>query len=477
MSPFLKRNLLVPVSALVFAGLLFILIKIIPLMESYVQHLELLIISILIMIAVIVMLFWVSLGVFGGLTCLLLSMIFIYEPLTDLDPYYYSILILAFFISSFIGHYVYREINKSNQEYTVAMEKVQEDTNLIHEHFDNRQAEISAMEDKINSLVKLKSISDELSISLTVDEVVKIVAEKTFDKYKGDIRVLFYLVDQKRSELSLAASVKDEGRQATSLKKGGIFERWVRKNMQTLRVRDVNEDYRFSLGEKERKDDAVSIISKPLISESNLLGILRVDSVREDAFGQHDLRILDIIGELTSVALENASLYRKTEELAIRDSLTGLFVHRYFMERLEEEIKRGLRRGSSMALFMLDIDDFKKFNDKYGHIAGDIVLKNVSGILSSKASAGDIVCRYGGEEFAFIALDCGREDALNLGEEIRKDIQNSHITIRRERKNITVSIGIAMFPDDAKLKDDLVWESDRRLYQAKAKGKNRICSD
>jgi len=476
MTPFVKRNLLIPVSVILFAGVLYCLTYVVPVLENRIQHLELLIISLLIVLTLIVMLFWVLLGVFGGLTCLLLSMIFIYGPLTDLNPYYYGVLILAFFLNCFLGYHMHGSINKTSRDHTVATEKVQEDTNLIRNHFENRMAEISAMEEKVDSLLKLKNISDELSLSLSFDEVIKIVTQKTYDKFKGDIRVLLYVSRGKSGEIFLTDSVCADNRKPTEMKKGGIFERWAMKNMQSLFVRDTRKDYRFLLGEEEKKEDSISIMIKPLISEGRIMGLLRVDSRFEDAFGQHDLRILDIVGDLTAVAMDNARLYRKTEELALKDSLTGLYVHRYFMERMDEEVKRALRSGNSFAMLMFDIDDFKKFNDKYGHIAGDIVLKNVSRLLISKASAGDIVCRYGGEEFAFIVLNCDKNKAVRLAKELRLEIQNSSVSIRRQKKSITISAGVAMFPEDAKLREELIWEADRRLYKAKTEGKNKVCS-
>ncbi|HNX91677.1 MAG TPA: sensor domain-containing diguanylate cyclase [Candidatus Omnitrophota bacterium] len=458
-------------------GLLCGLVYLVPLLNNRVQHLELFILSFLVMLTLAVMLFWALLGAVGGLLAFLLAMIFIYKPLTGMNPYYYSILLMAFFLNGILGHYIYKKINRSKQEYTVTIEKVEEDTNLIKDHFENRVAEISAMEEKIDSLIKLKGISDELNLSLSTEEVIKISVDRTFDKFKGDVRVMLFLVDDKTKELVLSTTVKADNRETPQMKKGGIFERWVMKNMQSLLVKDINKDYRFSVEGEDRGENIISLMCKPLISEGYLCGILRVDSTEHDRFSQHDLRILDIVGELTAVGLENAKLYKKTEELAISDSLTGLYVHRYFMERLEEEVKRALRSSSVFSLLILDIDDFKNFNDRYGHIAGDIVLKNVSRVLKNKSSAGDIICRYGGEEFAFIALNHNRESALKLAEEIREEVQNSFVTIRRENKSVTVSIGIAVFPDDAKLREDLIWEADRRMYQAKTKGKNRVvCS-
>lgn len=476
MTPFTKRNLFIPVSIILFTGLLYGLNRFTPMLKSHVQHLEIISISFMIMISLAVMLFWSLLGVVGGLSSFLVAMIFIYRPLTDLDPYFYSVLIMAFFLSSFLGYYVYRRINLSNQKYTVMMEKIREDINLISNHMKNRSDEVSAMDKKIDDLLKLKNIADKLRMALSDEDIIELVSKATFEIFAGDHRVLLFMLDEDRKELNLTHTSKSKSRRSYITKKGGIFDNWALKNMKSLLIKDISKDFRFSITEDEKRDDTTSLIIKPLIIESNALGVLRVDSPREEAFSQHELRILDIIGELTAVALENARLYQQTEELAIKDSLTGLFVHRHFMARLEDEVKRALRSDSTFALLMLDIDNFKDFNDRYGHISGDAILRKIARILKSKTDAGDIVARYGGEEFALVALNCNKKDAIELANDIREEIQDSPVILRREKCAVTVSIGVAMFPEDAKLREDIIWEADRYLYKAKEKGKNKVCS-
>ncbi len=457
-------------------GIVYSLNVFVPLFGKHIQHLEFIVIGLMIMMSLVVMLFWSLLGVLGGLASFLTAMIFLYRPLTALNPYYYSVLIMFFSLNSFIGYHIARKIGISSQKYTVTTEKIQEDTNLLSNHIKNRKSEVSAMGGKIGSLLSLKNIADNLSLSLSEEEIMKIVTEETFHLFGGKKRVLLFMVDETNGELILSHTSKSEKRRTFVVKDGGIFDRWVLKNMKSLLVKDVGKDFRFSVSGEELTDDAVSLISKPLIIEGNVLGILRVDSPVESRFAQYDLRILDIIGELAAVALENARLYCRTEELAIKDSLTGLYVHRYFMERLEEEVKRALRSNSTFALLMLDIDNFKDFNDEHGHMSGDTILKNIARILQSRASAGDIIARYGGEEFVFLALNCGRKKAVKLADEIRTQIQDHPVVLRRKKCSVTVSVGVAVFPEDAKLREDVIWEADSCLYEAKAKGKNRVCS-
>jgi len=428
------------------------------------------------LMSVSIMLFWTVLGVLAGLVSFLVSMIFLYKPLTGLNSYYYSVLIGAFFVNSFIGYYFSKKINVARQDYTVTTEKVAEDINLIKNHLNNRQAEVSAMGEKIVNLLRLKNISDSLSISLSEEEIIEIVSDETFRIFGGDTRILLFVSGKESQEVNLVATRKNDTRKSFAIKKGGIFDRWTVKNMKSLLVRDVRKDFRFSVDPLEGEDDAISLMIKPLVIENRVLGVLRVDSIREAAFEQYELRILDIIGELTAVAFENARLYRKTEDLAIRDSLTRLYVHRYFMERMEEEVKRALHSNSTFALIMMDIDNFKEFNDKHGHIPGDAVLRKVGNVLLGKVSAGDIVCRYGGEEFSFLLLNGNREEGLKLAEEIRTKIESTPIVLRREKCNITISAGVAVFPEDGRLREDLIWEADKYLYEAKEKSKNRVCT-
>jgi diguanylate cyclase len=125
---------------------------------------------------------------------------------------------------------------------------------------------------------------------------------------------------------------------------------------------------------------------------------------------------------------------------------------------------------------MLDLDRFKQYNDKFGHIAGDIVLRTLGMILADLfKEPGMLVCRYGGEEFSVLLPDCTRQGALELAEEARKKIAEQTIILRREKTHITVSIGVAMFPQDAQNAKELIHKADQALYRAKEEGRNRVC--
>ncbi|HPM43752.1 MAG TPA: GGDEF domain-containing protein, partial [Candidatus Omnitrophota bacterium] len=160
----------------------------------------------------------------------------------------------------------------------------------------------------------------------------------------------------------------------------------------------------------------------------------------------------------------NIYLYSKTQELAIRDGLTGLFVRRYFMDRFSAELKRAAGKRGGLAVLIIDIDHFKDYNDKYGHTAGDIVLKHLSRIVRSMVKDGDIVARYGGEEIIAVLLDRDKEKAIADAEAIRSAVSEEPFSLRRHETKITVSIGVAEYPKDATTEDGLVEAADACLF-------------
>ena len=165
-------------------------------------------------------------------------------------------------------------------------------------------------------------------------------------------------------------------------------------------------------------------------------------------------------------------------ELSTHDPLTGLFNRREFEQRLQTERRRAVRYGRPFSLLMLDVDHFKDINDRYGHPCGDEVLTTLADLLRLNVRPMDAVCRYGGEEFAAILPETGRDGALVLAERIRRTVQDSTIVLDAARQvRATVSIGVATFATDAADGGDVVAAADRALYRAKHGGRNRVLAD
>ena len=168
---------------------------------------------------------------------------------------------------------------------------------------------------------------------------------------------------------------------------------------------------------------------------------------------------------------------RKLNELSITDGLTGLYNHRYFLRKLETEFGKALRYGRSLALLLLDIDHFKEVNDRYGHRCGDLVLKNVAGLLKDHLRNSDAAARCGGDELAIILPETNKSKASEVAEKLRRQLEKSPISWNGELFSITCSIGVAAIPDI--VIDDwnaLLESADKSLYLAKRKGRNIVFS-
>lgn len=241
---------------------------------------------------------------------------------------------------------------------------------------------------------------------------------------------------------------------------------------ESVRIRDISgrDDY-CPLSEKAR-----SVMIVPMISHGRINGVLTAESGRVDQFGERDVQMLSIVARSAALALENAELHNKTEELTVIDELTETYNYRYFIKKLEEENRRVQRYGHQLSIIMVDIDWFKKLNDSYGHEAGNLVLKRLSDFIKICIRDVDIFCRYGGEEFVVILPQTGQKEALQIAERIRSRVEHGDISIDvKQSVRITVSVGVSSFPDNGASQEDLVSIADKALYQAKGEGRNLVC--
>lgn len=204
---------------------------------------------------------------------------------------------------------------------------------------------------------------------------------------------------------------------------------------------------------------------------AGLLGALYVGAAKENALTEEHRNIIETVSYQTAMALKNARLYEQTQQMALTDGLTGLYTHRLFQDKLNEEIEYAARHDQPVVLVMVDADNFKTYNDTLGHPAGDALLKEIAALLKDKVRGSDIVCRYGGDEFALLLKNTRKEDAARMCERIREAFQ---LRFGGNQVQVTSSIGLACFPVDADSKKDLAQAADDALYVSKRGGRNRV---
>jgi len=218
----------------------------------------------------------------------------------------------------------------------------------------------------------------------------------------------------------------------------------------------------------------VSSVCAPLIAQGETLGVLCVECVHEEQTDEHQ-QLVVTIAERVALAIATIRLQETLRVQSTRDPLTGLFNRRYMDETLARELARSERHQRCFAVAMADIDHFKLFNDSYGHQAGDVLLQGLSACLVSSVRGEDVVCRYGGEEFVIVLPEISLQKAYHRMEEIRRAVNRLAVEYRGQSLGgITISIGVAAFPQHGSDASALLLAADRALYHAKQSGRDRV---
>lgn len=222
------------------------------------------------------------------------------------------------------------------------------------------------------------------------------------------------------------------------------------------------------------EDEVTNSLCVPIVAQGTVLGIMHFENTQHQNFSTLDTSLAHNLASQIALALASLKLRETLRNLSVRDPLTSLFNRRYMEESLHREIASAKRKGHQLGVVMLDVDHFKRFNDAFGHDAGDVLLREVGNIMQLNSRVSDIACRFGGEEFVMIYPEASPEFVLQRSELLRQAIVAMQLKhFGRSLGEVTASFGIASFPEHGATIQELLKAADEALYRAKGEGRNR----
>ncbi len=320
-------------------------------------------------------------------------------------------------------------------------------------------------------LEQILAFDEQISTIREYNQLIDFIVEKTAVLLEAR-KCSLMLLDKEGKGLFIqgAKGLSEQVIKESHMRLGEMVAGYVAQSRVPMLVKNIEYDERFQRASKPHYLSR-SFMSVPLLLENKLIGVINVsDHVKAKSFNEIDLRILGATAREVAVALENMELYKQLSYLTITDPMTSIFNYRQFTQSLNSEIKRRSRVAGNLCLILMDIDGFKLYNDTFGHLGGDELLKEFGKILKLQLRETDIVCRYAGDEFAVILPDITIDGAQIAAEKIRQAIEKT-----RFKMPVTISLGVAAYAKGL-TQHEFILKADRVLYEAKRAGKNRACA-
>lgn len=342
---------------------------------------------------------------------------------------------------------------------------------------ENQRRNNRILDRKVKEFKALYEISKIIDTFPSTQKILDNISERVAKTLEID-ECLIMLYDEKNDVLSTRArygNINPEMVNAVFEKGEGVPGK-VLETKESVISSDLEKDthilksFKYDFGIK-----SCAII--PLINNNNVIGVIAVYSKGKYEFTKDNIELLDIIASRITKVLENNKLYNEVKENSITDGLTRLYNYRYFYQVLKREMQKNLKQDKKIFVIMIDIDKFKQFNDKYGHIVGDKVLREIANIIKENIRRQDHAARYGGEEFAIILPDSNIDIARKVAERIKEKVKLVAEKIEELKGKdifITVSVGIACYPHCAQDIISLIEKADKRMYSSKESGGDNV---
>lgn len=318
----------------------------------------------------------------------------------------------------------------------------------------------------------LLEMSREISSQIPIRTVVHRLSLRLKQLLRAD-ECSIMILDDTRKELAFSESTGLTRWELENIRfrVGEGVAGWVAKHKKPILIPDCSADERF-VSIPDQKRPMISMICVPLLIKRRVIGTVSLTTrTPGHVFQETELELAVLLSAHISLALENNRLY----EISVSDGLTNLYNRRYLEQRLSKELSYARRFRKPLTVLMTDVDFFKKLNDGFGHQAGDHALRQVSESLTAGLRDYDVVARYGGEEFAVILPSTPRGRGASTAERLRQAVEDLDIRFRGQRLQVTISVGVASYPEDSDDAELLVDYADKALYQAKQRGRNQVC--
>lgn len=327
---------------------------------------------------------------------------------------------------------------------------------------------LKELEQRTHEIKLLNEMGDLLQTCFTAEEAYAVIAQSAQKFFPDGIGALSVI----RTAQNLVEVVAAWGPSQATETVFAPDECWALRRGRIHAVKDT----RTGLVCKHLRDPLpAGYLCVPMMAHGETLGALHLCETQLGQLNDPKQRLTATVAEHIALALANLRLHETLRNLSVRDPLTGLFNRRYMEESLEREVRRAARTKRPLGIIMLDIDHFKPFNDTFGHEAGDTLLRELGSSLQTYIRGEDVACRYGGEEFILIMPDTTLEAASQRAEQLRAAVQRLTVQHRSQTlKPVTISVGVALFPDHGATGDAVLRAADAALYKAKAKGRNRV---
>ncbi|MBI5681682.1 MAG: sensor domain-containing diguanylate cyclase [Deltaproteobacteria bacterium] len=336
--------------------------------------------------------------------------------------------------------------------------------------------ESKALKERFFELYTLYRLSQNLNLSLQVTELF----DSTVKFLKTSLNIkdfCFMLLDEECGELKVwkANGITHDETEDITFKLGEGITGIVASTGESILIQDISKDNRC-IDCKEIIPSVGSLLAIPMISNGNTVGVMTIHKQDINAFKEDDKKFFSAIASTVANSIDRARSYEKAQKESMIDSLTGLYNRRFFSDSIIRQSSRAVRYGETFSIIMLDIDHFKYFNDTYGHIVGDEILKNLASIIRANIRQSDIVARYGGEEFVILLPRICKEDAVLTAEKTRLMVEEklAQSITGKDIEKITITLGVAAYSQDGTTPEEITNSADRFMLMGKQKGRNKV---